>query len=151
MRKDKLLLPLDGDFPLQRVKPENVCQNWDTRFPSAYKKLANYTLTWRNRLLLESTANPCMFVTFTYDPEHYPETPGCDVQSVLKKSWQDFRQRFLYHLKMSSDIKSFKYYMVSERGEDGRLHFHVLISACSNSICRNWRRRSGWRDRSCRS
>ena len=127
MKKDKILIPLDGGEPIFHAPAANVTQNHDTRYPSSYKKLANYTLQWRNRLLMESTASPCMFVTFTFDPEHYFENDQENVTEQLKHCWQSFRKRLEWNLKIKRGITGYKYYVVSERGEDGRLHYHALL------------------------
>ena len=66
-----------------------------------------------------------MFVTFTYDQEHYIE-PCDDIPGTLKSEWQSFRHRFEYYQKIHN-LGKYKYYVISERGDDGRLHFHALI------------------------
>lgn len=125
--KPKVLIPLNGDHAIINANSDNVTQNWDTRFPSQYKKLANYTLQWRNRLLMESTASPCMFVTFTFNQEHYFENDRENVSEQLKACWQAFRRRLEWNLKIKRGISGYKYYTVSERGDDGRLHYHALL------------------------
>lgn len=102
----------------------------DIRFPSNYKKLRSYTLNWRTRLVFEHQCNPCMFVTLTFDPAHYDvDDEDDDVRKAkLKKCWQLFYNRFRSNLNYRHiDLSRFKYYAISERGDDGRLHFHSLI------------------------
>ena len=104
---------------------DRTTKSADLRFPSRYKKLTSYTLSWRNRLQLEASSCQCMYVTFTYADEHYIE-PCEDIPGILKKSWQDFLHRFEYYRKRDN-LPKFKYYVISERGDDGRLHFHALF------------------------
>lgn len=104
---------------------DHTTKSADLRFPSRYKKLTSYTLSWRNRLQLEATASPCMFVTLTYDDEHYFE-PTDDIPGTLKSEWKAFRHRFEYYQKRDN-LGNYKYYAISERGDDGRLHFHALF------------------------
>lgn len=109
---------------------DQVTYNADLRYPSKYKQLKSYTLNWNTRLTLESIANPCMFVTLTYNDDYYVENrlDGRDVKEVLKDDWQRFCKRFRRQLEYNGiDISSFKYYAITERGDDGRLHFHALI------------------------
>lgn len=109
---------------------EEVAFAADLRYPSEYKKLKSYTLNWRTRLVFECQANPCMFVTFTFDDEHYNvDDHDDDIRKAkLKKCWQNFIMRFRSHCKYYGiDDSRFKYYTITERGDDGRLHFHALI------------------------
>lgn len=109
---------------------EDIAFVSDLRYPSEYKKLKSYTLNWRTRLVFEAQASPCMFVTLTFDPEHYNvDDPDEEVRKAnLKKCWQDFSKRFRSSCDYRGiDTSRFKYYAISERGDDGRLHFHSLI------------------------
>lgn len=112
------------------VSSDEVAFAADTRYPSNYKKLKCYTMNWNTRLVFESLARPCMFVTFTYDEDHYLEKRllNNDVPATLKDDWQKFMKRFrLYCHYHKIPIDEFKYYAITERGDDGRLHFHSLI------------------------
>lgn len=124
--KQRVYVRLDGTQTISTSLPcDRTTKSADLRFPSRYKKLTSYTLSWRNRLQLEATASPCMFVTFTYDQEHYFE-PVADIPTTLKNEWKAFRHRFEYYQKRDH-LGDFKYYVISERGDDGRLHFHALL------------------------
>lgn len=124
--KKRVYVPLDGTQTISISLPsDRTTKSADLRFPSRYKKLTSYTLSWRNRLQLEATASPCMFVTFTFDEDHYNE-PTEDIPGWLKAKWTSFRKRFEYYQKIDN-LGKYKYYVISERGDDGRLHFHALI------------------------
>lgn len=113
-----------GDIPQERIAPLV-----DTRFPSNYKKLVNYTLSWQTRNIMEASGSPTMFVTFTYNPEHYVEDRliDGDIRFSLKDDWQRFTKRLRINLERSGYDIPWKYYVISERGDDGRLHFHALL------------------------
>lgn len=113
-----------------RIQSEDVAFQADLRYPSEFRKLKSYTLNWRTRLLFESLANPCMFVTFTFDPDkYYCDDPDEDIRRAnLRRVWQLFIKRFRSACKYEGiDISRFRYYVITERGDDGRLHFHALI------------------------
>lgn len=112
------------------IRSEDIAFQADMRYPSEYKKLKSYTLNWRTRLIFESCANPCMFITFTFDDENYNVDDLDDElrRGKLKKCFQDFSKRFRSNCKYAGiDTSRFKYYAITERGDDGRLHFHVLF------------------------
>lgn len=116
-------LPID--VPDQYVVPYN-----DIRYPSKYKRLASYTLNWHTRLVMESTVRPTMFVTLTFNDEHYIENRliDNDVKKTLKVTWQKFIKRLRSNLDYYElPIKNFACYVISERGDDGRLHYHALF------------------------
>lgn len=74
---------------------------------------------------MEAVASPCMYLTLTYDSEYYT----CGDQNPsdwLKSEWKSF-YKTLKNRQKAAGIPDFKYYAISERGEEGRLHFHVLL------------------------
>ena len=110
------------------IRSEDVAFQADLRYPSEFKKLKSYTLNWRTRLIFESCSNPCMFCTFTYDDESYNvDDPDDELRrSKLKKSFQDFSKRFRSNCKYSGiDTSMFKYYDITERGDEGGHHHHA--------------------------
>ena len=78
---------------------------------------------------MESVSLPTMFVTLTFDEEHYIENGNCDdVQEALKRQFVLFIKRFRSNLERKLNFRdSFKYYAITERGDDGRLHYHFLL------------------------
>lgn len=82
--------------------------------------LANQRQEWVFRLRSEYLNSKfALFVTLTYDPEHYPATGTCkrDVQLFLKR------------LRKACGNKSFRYYIVSEYGDNTcRGHYHGIFS-----------------------
>lgn len=125
----KILDVSRNGLPTQ-ISDEFVVPFADTRFPSRYKKLASYTLNWHTRLVMEATCRPTMFVTLTYDDDHYIERRliDNDIRNSLKVDWQKFVKRLRRHLEYRHiDDCNFGAYAISERGDDGRLHFHALF------------------------
>lgn len=78
---------------------------------------------------MESVSLPTMFVTATFDDEHYIENRECDdVQKELKRQFVLFVKRFRSNLERHLNFfEPFKYYAITERGDDGRLHYHFLL------------------------
>lgn len=87
--------------------------------------LANQRQEWVFRLRSEYLNSKfSLFVTLTYDPEHYPATGTCkrDVQLFLKR------------LRKACGNKSFRYYIVSEYGDHTcRGHYHGIFFFTENS------------------
>lgn len=81
--------------------------------------LANLRQEWIFRLRSEFLSSKFgLFVTMTYDDEHYPKTGTCkrDVQLFLKR------------LRKALGNRSFRYYIVSEYGDHTyRGHYHGLF------------------------
>lgn len=117
------------------VHQENIAPLADTRYPSKYKQLVNYTLNWRTRNVMEAAAQPTLFVTYTFNPEHYPKNfvDNIDVKSTLKDIWQKYTKRLRRSLEYHGYNIPFKYYAITERGDDGRLHYHVLLFGFEHS------------------
>lgn len=97
---------------------------------------------WAFRLMQEDRrSTSCFFITLTYDNEHVPITPRCNM-TLKKKDLQDFFKRLrYYHDKdaiLISEIrnsrktrKPIRYYAVGEYGGlFGRPHYHAIIFNC---------------------
>ena len=125
----RIIDPFHSSIPVE-VSDEFIVPYNDTRFPSKYKKLTSYTLNWHTRLVMESVSRPTMFVTFTYNQEYYLENRliDNDIRKTLKDDWQKFLKRLRRNLEYYDlGCLDFGCYVISERGDDGRLHFHALF------------------------
>lgn len=83
----------------------------------------NRSQEWSYRALHESTYfKDSIFITLTYDQDHYPKGGSLD-----KKTIQKFIKRLRkYHTQNTG--KSIKYIVAGEYGpQDGRCHYHALI------------------------
>lgn len=121
------------------------------RYPSKYKALRAYSLSWSCRLQMEAFVRPAMYLTFTFEnePESYLtdedrsaiSDPDCPLatkrmiyRGLLTDIWQRFIKRFRFNLVHDDVVEDyqhldFKYYAITERGDHNteRLHFHALF------------------------
>lgn len=94
-----------------------------SQFPTPYEYHKKFVRDWRTRLFLESWKNPYVFFTLTYDEENLPL-----LQLPDKDAIQKFFKRFRRRLEYRNIKQDFRYYLVSEYGDDyGRLHYHGLL------------------------
>lgn len=91
----------------------------------------NLRRVWTNRIMLESTLHPMNgFLTLTYDDDHLPSGG-----SLVPKDTQDFLKR----LRSKLPIKTLRYYLVGEYGDQTqRPHYHAALFGlgCKNKIQR---------------
>ena len=70
------------------------------------------------RLACEMTTSPCLFITLTFDDEHF------DNNNLEVRDLQLFFKRFRKQLKN----RNIKYYAVGEYGDNfGRKHYHAIV------------------------
>lgn len=94
-----------------------------SQYPTPYEYHKKYVRDWRTRLFFESCKNPYIYFTLTYDDENLPELEIPD-----KYGLQKFFKRFRRRLDYKGIQCTFRYYIVSEYGDDfGRLHYHGLL------------------------
>lgn len=90
---------------------------------------------WTARLMLEARQHEhSVFVTLTYDKEHYPGDGNLDVREA---------QLFLKRLRFELQPRKIRYYIVGEYGERrGRAHYHAILFGVSDAdkelISRAW-------------
>lgn len=94
-----------------------------SKFPTPYEYHKKFVSDWRTRLFFESWKTPYVYFTLTYDDEHLPV---CQIPD--KEGLQKFFKRFRRRLDYRKINVPFRYYIVSEYGDDfGRLHYHGLL------------------------
>lgn len=94
-----------------------------SKYPTPYEYHKKFVKDWRSRLFFESWKNPYVFFTLTYDDENLPV---CELPD--KEEIQRFFKRFRRRLDYRGINTPFRYYLVSEYGDDfGRLHYHGLL------------------------
>lgn len=126
-------LVIEGHDDVVEVGNAQCVKHNDVRYPSRYKKLVSYTLNWRTRNILEASVRPTLYITFSYNPESYIEDRliDGDLKATLKDDWQRFLKRFRTNWKRDLGVnyvdQNFRYYAITERGDDGRLHWHALF------------------------
>lgn len=135
-----------------QIPSDKVAFAANYQYPSKYKQLKSYTLGWRCRLMFEACAQPCMFITYTFDVDKYidPETDADPDGRVawLKRTWQLFDKRLRINLDRAGlyNKECHKYYTISERGDDGRLHFHTLFYGYNFETFKTKNKKGQWID-----
>lgn len=137
MKKTYIVIKGQDSYTFQTgdVHQECIAPQADIRYPSKYKQLVSYTLNWQTRNIMEASAQPTLFVTFTYNDDHYLENRllNDSIKDTLRDDWQRYTKRLRRSLQYHGYDIPFKYYTISERGDDGRLHFHSLLYGFEHS------------------
>lgn len=101
-----------------------------TLYPTAFERECKHVRDWRLRLKLETSHQPYIFFTLTYDNEHLPPF-GIPNKHHIQAFFKRFRSRIDYGKKNVH----IKYYVISEHGEDSdRLHYHGLLFGVPFSV-----------------
>lgn len=112
-----------------------------------------YSIVQRCQFAYEESKRPMVFCTLTYNNEHYPtDNIPClrDIQLFKKRLKRHVDKLFFHFLPQTQEnventpdppSKNVKFLIVSERGKDGRIHYHCCIYGIPNFTELAWQNR----------